>query len=101
VFIGQRIFNAELSIPVVAFDCNLRLLWLAWTRRWNQLVNGTREDGPWLFSNSRRVSELSSAIFADLDIRGFAISARTPTSILLLVSFLCLLLFMDSFREIQ
>ena len=47
------------------------------------------------------VSELSSAIFADLDIRGFAISARTPTSILLLVSFLCLLLFMDSFLRFR
>jgi hypothetical protein len=45
------------------------------------------------------VSELRSAILADLDMRGSAISACTPTSIVLLGSFLCLLLFIDLFRE--
>jgi hypothetical protein len=44
------------------------------------------------------VSELSSAILADLDMRGSAISVWTA-SIVLLGSFLCLLLFMNSFRD--
>jgi hypothetical protein len=46
------------------------------------------------------VSKLSSAILADLDMRGSAISVWTLAGIVLLSSFLCLLLFMDSFREI-
>jgi len=44
------------------------------------------------------VPELRSAILADLDMRGSAISAWTPASIVLVGSFLCLL-FIDSFRE--
>jgi hypothetical protein len=44
------------------------------------------------------VSKLSSAILADFDMRGSAISVWTA-SIVMLGSFLGLLLFMDSFRD--
>jgi hypothetical protein len=43
------------------------------------------------------VSKLSSAILADFDMRGSAISVWTLAGIALLSSFLCLL-FIDSFR---
>jgi hypothetical protein len=95
VFVRQRIFNTEVSIPVVTFDSNLRLFRLVWMRRWDQLFNGAGDDGPWLFGDSRCV-QILFAILADLDMRGSAISVSRLAGIVSLSSFLRLLWFIVS-----
>jgi hypothetical protein len=75
---------------VGTFDRNLRLLRYAW--RWDELVNGA---GMTVLGCSviLPVSRLSSAILADLDMRGNAISVSTLVPIVLFSTFLRMLLF--------
>jgi hypothetical protein len=80
---------------VLTFDSNLRLFRLVWTWRLEQLFNGAGDGGPWPIGNSPRF-RLSSAILADLDMRGSAISVSTLVSIALLSTFSRLLLFIFS-----
>jgi len=81
IFVGKCIFDAEISISGVgSVNSNLCLFGSAWMCDGMILstVSGTLILG---CSGNRAVSKFSSFILADLEIRGFAISFLTLSSV--------------------
>jgi len=78
VFISQRIFNSQITVPMVAaVNSDLRLFRL--TGRSGQKIIFSTVPGMVVLgcSGIRALSSFSSAILADLVMRGFAISFLT------------------------
>ena len=77
MFVRQSIFNSETSIALIgSVNSNLRLFRLARVRRRDYLIYNSGIVVLGCFG-IREVSRSNSAIFADLAMRGFAISIVT------------------------